>query len=269
MLFLISPAKTLDEVTPTPAGIARLATLPAYRERSAQLIDVLRRKTTDDIAALMDLSTALSTLNVDRYRAWSPEFTPANSKPAVLAFAGDVYGGLGAASLTRGDLVWAQRHLVILSGLYGLLRPLDLLQPYRLEMGVALETAAGRDLYAFWGDELAGELDRRLDADADGAPCLVNLASQEYFRAVRRDGLRAPVVDCVFEDWKDGRYRTIGFYAKRARGLMARHAIQRRVRSVAGLKTFHAEGYAYERKASSADRLVFRREAPPTAKSSR
>ena len=257
MLFLLSPAKTLDYDTPTPAAIARLATLPAFRSRSAELIDLLKRKSVDDIAAMMNLSTPLSALNADRYRAWSADFTAANSKPAVLAFDGDVYGGLEASTLTRGDLAWAQDHLVILSGLYGLLRPLDLLQPYRLEMGTGLQNPAGKDLYAFWGDALAESLDLR--ADGDDAPVIVNLASQEYFRAVRRPALRSAVVDCVFEDWKDDGYRTIGFFAKRARGLMARHAIKRRVRTRAGLRTFNAEGYAYDAPASAADRLVFRR----------
>lgn len=260
MLFLLSPAKTLDYDTPTPAAVARVASVPKFVDRSADLIAILRQKTVDDVAALMNLSRPLSTLNVDRYRAWSHAFTPANSKPALLAFAGDVYGGLDASSLTRSDLGWAQDHLLILSGLYGLLRPLDLLQPYRLEMGTGLENAAGKDLYAFWGDTLAAELDRRGEADA--APVVVNLASQEYSKAVRRDALRWPVVDCAFEDWKDGRYRTIGFYAKRARGLMARHAVKRRVRTRAGLKTFRAEGYAYDAAASSAERLVFRRRQP-------
>ena len=257
MLFVLSPAKTLDHETPTPAAIERRATLPMFLEHSARLIDLLKRKTADDIAALMDLSPALSTLNAERYRAWSPDFTTANSKPAVLAFAGAVYGGLEASTLTRADLEWAQDHLVILSGLHGLLRPLDRLQPYRLEMGTALENSAGKDLYAFWGDALAEQLNER-SRDQDEA-LVVNLASQEYFRAVRREALRVPVVDCVFEDWQTDRYRTVGVFAKRARGLMARHAIKRRVRTRAGLRTFRAEGYAYVPAASTADRLVFRR----------
>jgi len=257
MLFLLSPAKSLDYDTPLPRRIAALATEPAFAERSAALIAVLREKSAVQIAALMDLSDALAELNVARYRAWSPAATPANSRPAALAFNGDVYGGLQAPTLTGADLRWAQQHIAILSGLYGVLRPLDRLQPYRLEMGTGLATASGRDLYAFWGDAVTEHLNERLAADA--SPVVINLASQEYFRAVRPKVLRARVIDCVFEDWKGGRYKVISFFAKRARGLMARHAIARRVRTPAGLRKFDAEGYAFDAGASAPDRFVFRR----------
>ena len=258
MLFLLSPAKTLDYETPVPAPVRRKATEPQYTEEAAALIDVLRRKTPAQVASLMDLSDKLAALNVARYGAWEPQATPANSKPAVLAFNGDVYDGLDARTLKTADLAWAQEHLVILSGLYGVLRPLDRLQPYRLEMGTALHTPRGKDLYAWWGDTVAQYLNSR-QADEDG-PVVVNLASVEYARVALRPSLRARVVDCVFEEGQgDGRYKIVSFYAKKARGLMARHAIQARARSMSALKSFQAEGYALAADESSADRLVFRR----------
>jgi uncharacterized protein len=260
MLYLLSPAKSLDYATPVPAAVSRLATEPAFIERSAELIGSLKARSVADVAALMNLSDALATLNVERYAAWSPRFTPANSRPAAFAFDGDVYGGLDAASLRLADLRWAQRHVAILSGLHGVLRPLDRVQPYRLEMGTRLANPHGRDLYTYWGDTIAEHLNAR--AAADASPVIVNLASTEYFRAAdRRRVLRPRVVDCVFEDWKDGRYKVISFFAKRARGLMARHAITRRVATPAGLKTFDAEGYGFDAAASAPDRLVFRRRA--------
>jgi cytoplasmic iron level regulating protein YaaA (DUF328/UPF0246 family) len=260
MLFLLSPAKTLDYDAPVPAAIARKATDPLFTAQAAELIGVLRRKKPVEVAALMELSDALAVLNVARYAAWQPEATPANSKPAVLAFAGDVYEGLDASTLKAADLAWAQDHVVILSGLYGALRALDRLQPYRLEMGTALANARGRDLYAFWGDAVAGWLNERQAGER--APVVVNLASQEYSKVALRPALRARVVDCQFEDWKGDRYKVISFYAKRARGLMCRWAIAQRARKPADLEGFDAEGYALDRAASTADRLVFRRLTP-------
>lgn len=258
MLFLLSPAKTLDYATPVPVPLRRKATEPEFTERAAGLIELLRTQSPAQVAALMDLSDTLAALNVARYGAWQPQATPANSKPAVLAFAGDVYEGLDARSLGTADFTWAQRHLVILSGLYGVLRPLDRLQPYRLEMGTALATPAGKDLYAWWGDRVAEWLNRRL-AD-EPSPVVVNLASQEYARVALRPALRARVVECVFEEVREGRPRIISFFAKKARGLMARYAVQHRVRSVRQLEAFDAEGYALDRAASARDRLVFRRD---------
>jgi cytoplasmic iron level regulating protein YaaA (DUF328/UPF0246 family) len=257
MLFLLSPAKSLDYTTRTPAAIEALATEPLFMARSAELIELLRTRSVDDVAALMDLSESLATLNVERYAAWSPQMSPKNSKPAVLAFDGDVYGGLAARELTRADLVWAQSHIAILSGLHGVLRPLDRLQPYRLEMGTALANPRGKDLYAYWGDAIAEHLNERIAADP--TPVIVNLASTEYFRAADRKALRPRVIDCVFEDWKNGDYKVISFWAKRARGLMARFAIKKRLKTPAGLKRFVAEGYAFDAAASEPDRLVFRR----------
>lgn len=258
MLFLLSPAKSLDYTTRTSAALTARATEPVFMARSAELIDLLRTHSVADVSALMDLSESLATLNVERYAAWSPQMTPANSKPAALAFDGDVYGGLDAKRLTSADLAWAQQHLVILSGLHGVLRPLDRLQPYRLEMGTPLANPRGKDLYAYWGDTIAEHLNER--SAADPTPVIVNLASHEYFRAAdRRQVLRPRVIECVFEDWKNDRYKVISFFAKRARGLMARHAVKKRVRTPAGLKKFDAEGYAFDAAASEPDRFVFRR----------
>lgn len=257
MLFLLSPAKSLDYDSPVPAPLVRRTTEPLFVPRAAELIAVLNKKTPAQVAGLMDLSDPLAALNAARYAAWQPESTPDNSKPAVLAFDGDVYQGLDARSLKTADLAWAQEHLVLLSGLYGVLRPLDRLQPYRLEMGTALKTRRGKDLYAFWGDTVAQYLDERLAEDK--APAIVNLASVEYAKVALRKTLKARVIDCQFEDWKDGRYKVISFFAKRARGLMARHAVLQRVRSPKGLESFDAAGYALDRSVSSPDRLVFRR----------
>ena len=254
MLYVLSPAKRLDYTTlaDTPP-----TTTPRFVARSAELIDVLRRHSVAEVQALMHLSQPLAELNVERYRRWRPRFTAHNSKPALLAFDGDVYEGLKASELDDPALEWAQDHLAILSGLYGVLRPLDRMQPYRLEMGTALATPAGRNLYEFWGDTLAEHLNRR--AAAQATPVIVNLASQEYFRAVDRRALTPRVVECVFEDWSDGAYKVIGFFAKRARGLMARHAITQRIGHPEGLLAFDADGYRHAPAASRPDRLVFRR----------
>lgn len=254
MLYLLSPAKSLDYDTPASN---KKATTPQFIDRSVELIDVLKTRSTAQIAQLMDLSEPLAALNVGRYAAWSPKFTAKNSKPAVLAFNGDVYDGLQAKTLGDDDLAWAQQHVAILSGLHGVLRPMDKLQPYRLEMGTALATARGKNLYDFWGDTIAEHLNQRLAADA--SPVIVNLASQEYFRAVDRRALKARVVECVFEDWKNGQYKIISFFAKKARGLMARYAITNRIATPKRLEKFDLEGYAYDAAASQPDRLVFRR----------
>jgi hypothetical protein len=257
MLFLLSPAKTLDYETPIRATLQKRATEPLFTDRAAELIAHLAPLAPPEVAALMDLSDELAALNVGRYAAWVPQATQHNSRPAVLAFDGDVYGGLQAPSLKVADLDWAQQHVAILSGLYGVLRPFDRLQPYRLEMGTRLATARGRDLYAYWGDTIAQHLNQR-QAD-EARPTIINLASQEYFRAADRPVLRARVVDCVFEDWKDDRYKVISFFAKRARGLMCRWAIQNRVASVKKLAAFAEDGYALDTAESQALRLVFRR----------
>jgi cytoplasmic iron level regulating protein YaaA (DUF328/UPF0246 family) len=254
MLYLLSPAKSLDFERPVPPGPPRR---PAFVAESAELIELLRQRSAAEVAALMDLSEPLAELNVRRYADWRPRFTARNSRPAVLAFDGDVYGGLDAASLGPEDLAWADQHLAILSGLYGVLRPLDAMQAYRLEMGTALPNPRGGNLYAYWGDRIAEHLNRRLRGH--GEPVVVNLASQEYFKAADRACLKARVIECVFEDWKGGGYKVISFFAKRARGLMARHAIGQRLGTPEGLKSFAREGYAFAADASEPDRLVFRR----------
>lgn len=257
MLFLLSPAKSLDYDTPLPEGLAH--TTPQFAPQASALIAVLREKSPQDIASLMHLSDKLAALNVARYQAWRPRFTAANSRPAVLAFNGDVYEGLQAGSLPLESLGWAQEHVAILSGLYGVLRPLDRMQPYRLEMGTRLVTAAGDNLYQFWGAQITEHLNTRLRADT--IPVVVNLASQEYFKAVDRKQLKARVIDCVFEDYKGGAYKIISFHAKRARGLMARYAIMQRIATPHGLEGFDLEGYTFADGASSPERLVFRRKA--------
>lgn len=256
MLFLLSPAKSLDY--DTPAGDVP-HTRPQFVPQSEELISVLRKKSPQQIAELMHLSDALSTLNVARYEAWTPSFTARNSKQAVLAFDGDVYGGLDAKTLKPQDLEWAQNHVCILSGLYGVLRPLDRMQPYRLEMGTALKTPRGSNLYQFWGPRIAEHLNTRLQADA--TPVVINLASQEYFKAVDRKVLKARVIDCVFEELRDGKYKVISFMAKRARGLMARYAVKHRITTPRKLEAFNLEGYGFDASASQPDRLVFRRAA--------
>ena len=254
MLFLLSPAKSLDYASPL-GDVPH--TQPLFKAQSQALIEELRRQSPQQVASLMKLSDALAALNVARYAAWSPRSTLHNARPAVLAFNGDVYDGLQARNLPVADLEWAQQHVAILSGLYGVLRPLDLLQPYRLEMGTRLATPQGSNLYQFWGSSIAQHLNQRLRADT--SPVVVNLASQEYFKAVDRKTLKAPVVECVFEDYKGGAYKVISFHAKRARGLMARYAIEHRITTPEGLKHFDSEGYAHAPEVSGLDRLIFRR----------
>jgi uncharacterized protein len=256
MLFLLSPAKALDYETPPHVGVH---TQPLFVQQAQQLMDVLRPKNPQDIATLMGLSDSLAGLNVARYQAWTPDFNTANAKQAVLAFNGDVYDGLSAKTLAPTDLDWLQDHLCILSGLYGVLRPLDLMQPYRLEMGTPLATPEGKNLYQFWGRQIADYLNQR--AAADKTPVVVNLASEEYFKSVDTRALKPRVVTCVFEDRKGAQYKVVSFFAKRARGLMMRHAVEHRATTVDDLKAFDAAGYRFAPTASTIDRLVFRREA--------
>lgn len=254
MLLFLSPAKSLDFKTPPQVATF---TQPAWLERSATLIRQLRTLSPADIANLMDLSDPLALLNFNRYADWSLPFTPENAKQAALAFDGDVYDGLAAKTLAAADLDFAQRHVRILSGLYGLLKPLDLIQPYRLEMGTKFKNEAGKDLYAFWGESLLAAINDELAAMA--RPVAVNLASEEYFKAAVGRKIQGQLIQPVFEDWKGGRYKIISFFAKRARGAMARWAVQHRVRSVKALQGFDVDGYAFDAAASAADRLVFRR----------
>lgn len=250
MLLLLSPAKKLDYDTPVRTT---LHTQPLFVEQAAELIAVLREKSAAEVAALMKLSDALAELNVARYAEWQPEFDTQNARQAILAFDGDVYEGLRAPELSDAALKWAQKHLFMLSGLYGVLRPLDLMRPYRLEMGTRLQTDKGANLYAFWGSRIAEFLNQQ------GDDVVVNLASEEYFKAVDRKVLKARVIQCVFQEQKGDGWRIISFYAKKARGLMARYVIDQRIDKPEGLKGFAEEGYAFAADVSTDDKLVFRR----------
>lgn len=254
MLIVLSPAKTLDYVSP-------LATtrhsVPDFIPRSAQLITLLRQLSPAAVGSLMKISDPLAQLNTERYAAWSKKFNFDNARQAVLAFNGDVYDGLDAGSLDEAQLEWAQAHVRILSGLYGVLRPLDLMQPYRLEMGTRLPNPQGKDLYAFWGARVTETLNTVLTEQK--AKALVNLASEEYFKVVQADALVAPLITPVFEDWKGGKYKIISFFAKRARGMMARYVIDKKIRNPALLKRFDRDGYGFDAAASDVARWVFRR----------
>jgi len=254
MLIVLSPAKTLDYDTPLTTDEH---TLPDFIDDASELVDILKQRSPADLSALMGISDALAVLNVTRYAEWSRKFTKKNARPAILAFNGDVYEGLAARSLTSRQLGYAQSHVRILSGLYGVLRPLDLMQPYRLEMGTRLPNGRGKDLYAFWGARVTETLNKELAARK--RKVLVNLASEEYFKVVKPKQLDAEVVTPVFEDWKGGKYKIISFHAKRARGLMARFAAAKGVTQPEKLKEFDAEGYAYDERASTAQQWVFRR----------
>ena len=257
MLILLSPAKSLDLDTPLPAELPH--TLPEFRQEAAQLIEVLRPLAPQQVASLMHLSDALAALNVARYAAWSPRFTAKNARPALLTFNGDVYEGLDARSLSADDLLFAQTHLRILSGLYGVLRPLDLIQPYRLEMGTKLKTDRGANLYQFWGEQISEMLNADMD-DSPGETALVNLASKEYFTAVDLDDLDFPVTSPKFLDSRDGvDFRIVSFYAKRARGEMTGWIISERVQNVGDLKAFTGLGYRYAPDLSTDDQPVFTR----------
>ncbi len=254
MLIVLSPAKTLDYDTPATTDAH---TLPDFIDHSAELIDVLIQLSPAQIGSLMQISDALAVLNVGRYASWSRKFSKENAKQAILAFNGDVYDGFDAPSLTAKQLDVAQSRIRILSGLYGVLRPLDLMQPYRLEMGTRLTNPRGKDLYAFWGDRVTEALNQVLTEQK--AKALVNLASEEYFKAVKPRLLKVPIITPIFEDWKGGKYKVISFYAKRARGMMARYAVKNGIRQPEKLKEFDAEGYAFDAAASSEDVWFFRR----------
>lgn len=257
MLMLISPAKTLDYDSPAPTSHY---SLPRFMDRSAELIDCLRPMPPQSIAELMSLSDKLAHLNVARYQAWQPQATVQNSKQAVFAFMGDVYEGLSANTLDDAAIDYLQWHLQILSGLYGLLRPLDLMQAYRLEMGTRLPNPRGKDLYAFWGSTLTESLNASLESS--NIPVVINLASEEYFKSIKAKQLKARLITPVFEDYKSGRYKIISFYAKRARGLMVRYAATHRITDPEILKGFDLEGYAFDPAASEGDTWVFRRQSP-------
>jgi len=254
MLMVISPAKTLDFETPPTT---ERFTQPQYLDHSQELILQLRELTPAQISELMHLSDKLAGLNAARFGSWTPAFTAKNAKQALLAFKGDVYTGLAAETLSETDLDYAQQHLRMLSGLYGLLRPLDLMQPYRLEMGTKLANARGKDLYAFWGERISEWLNEALAEQ--GYDVLLNLASNEYFSAVKRSALKARVIDTEFRDQKNGQYKIISFYAKKARGMMSRFVISERIDNPEHLKQFDVQGYRFDNELSKPDKLVFLR----------
>ena len=252
MLIVLSPAKSLDLETPPTTS---LHSTPDFLDHSAQLIERMRQFSPAEVGSLMGISDALSALNVARYASWTPQLTDA--RQAIMAFNGDVYAGFEARTLQPAQLDYAQSQVRILSGLYGLLRPLDLIHPHRLEMGTRLSTARGKDLYAFWGDTITNALNRT--ASEQQARVLVNLASEEYFKSVKPRQLSVPVISPVFEDWKNGKYKIISFYAKRARGMLARYAAVNGIRDPEQLKQFDVDGYAYVPEASNDSSWVFRR----------
>lgn len=254
MLLLLSPAKSLDFETP---ATTQCFSQPEFLVHSQQLVAQLRTLSPADLAALMRISDGLAVLNFNRFAEWSEPFDLANAKQAILAFNGDVYEGLDAGTLGQEHLVFAQDHVRILSGLYGLLRPLDLIQPYRLEMGTRLVNARGKDLYGFWGSVLTDAINTALGQSS--VPVVINLASEEYFKAVQSRKHQGRVIQPVFEDWKDGRYRVISFHAKRARGLMTRFCVENQIETPEPLQDFSAEGYAFAPACSDEDRWVFRR----------
>jgi cytoplasmic iron level regulating protein YaaA (DUF328/UPF0246 family) len=255
MIAVISPAKTLDYETPVTVSDS---TLPEYVARSSELVEIMKKKSPQDIASLMGVSDNIAHLNFERFADWSEKFTKENSRQSLLAFKGDVYVGLNAYAFDSGDFEFAQQHLRILSGLYGVLRPLDLIQPYRLEMGIKLANKQGSNLYQFWGGSIAESLNRQLGES--GGDTLVNLASNEYFKSVDTSKLEANVVTPVFKDYKNGKYKIISFYAKKARGLMAAWLITNRITDPANLTQFDLAGYKYSKQDSSNGQLVFLRD---------
>nr|WP_086940336.1 peroxide stress protein YaaA [Thaumasiovibrio occultus] len=258
MLMVVSPAKTLDYTSPLAI---ETATQPSFIPQSAALIEVCRQLTPADIASLMKVSDKIAGLNAARFAEWRPEFTADNARQAVFAFKGDVYTGLAAETLSEDDLAWAQQHLRILSGLYGLLKPLDLMQPYRLEMGTRLTNPKGANLYEFWGHQLTDALNTDFDAQAnDKRPVLINLASNEYFKAVKVKGLNAEIITPVFKDEKNGKYKIISFFAKKARGMMVRYIVDHRITDPERIKGFDVAGYQFCEAESSAKEWVFKRE---------
>ncbi|AJF71604.1 TPA: peroxide stress protein YaaA [Raoultella terrigena] len=254
MLILISPAKTLDYQS--PLATTRY-TQPELLEYSQQLIGVARQLSAPQIGKLMGISDKLADLNATRFHDWHPEFTPKNARQAILAFKGDVYTGLQAETFDEADFDFAQQHLRMLSGLYGVLRPLDLMQPYRLEMGIKLENARGKDLYQFWDETITDTLNQALKAQGDDV--VINLASDEYFRSVKTKRLQGQIIKPVFLDEKNGKFKVISFYAKKARGLMSRYIIENRLTRPEQLTRFDSDGYFFDADASDKGEMVFKR----------
>ena len=254
MLMLLSPAKTLDYKTPVTTNSF---SIPDYLGKSSELVKVLKQKSFLDLMELMQVSQKIAELNVERFNQWKLPFSTENAKQAVLAFKGDVYTGLDAPALSENRLAYTQLHLRILSGLYGLLRPLDLMQPYRLEMGLKLTTKKGENLYQFWGEKITDALNVLLAKQDE--PVLINLASNEYFKSVQKKNLDGRLITPEFKDWKNGKYKMISFFAKKARGLMVRYAIDHNIQKAEVLQNFDYDGYHFNLELSRADKWVFSR----------
>ncbi len=260
MLALISPAKTLDYESALPTDVH---TLPRLLEHSQELINVSRKLSAADIANLMSVSEKIAKLNVERFNDWQPELSFSNARQALFAFKGDVYTGLDAYALNDQHIAYAQQHLRMLSGLYGLLRPLDLMMPYRLEMGTKLKNPRGHNLYEFWGDNITQLINS--DLQQANSELLVNLASDEYYKAVKPGKIKAEIIKPVFLDQKNGKYKVISFYAKKARGLMARYIVEHQLNQAEDLKSFNIEGYYFDAKSSLQGKLVFKRDEQQAA----
>ena len=252
--MLLSPAKTLDYETPATTNSF---SIPDYLGKSSELVKVLKQKSFLDLMELMQVSQKIAELNVERFNQWKLPFSTENAKQAVLAFKGDVYTGLDASALSENRLAYTQSHLRILSGLYGLLRPLDLMQPYRLEMGLKLTTKKGENLYQFWGEKITDALNVLLAKQDE--PVLINLASNEYFKSVQKKNLDGRLITPEFKDWKNGKYKMISFFAKKARGLMVRYAIDHNIHKAEVLQNFDYDGYHFNLELSRADKWVFSR----------
>lgn len=255
MITVLSPAKTLDYETALPY---EEHTLPSFLDQSAELINVLQDYDVDDIQQLMKVSEKIAVLNVDRYQTFETPFTTENARPAIFAFKGDVYRDLSLSEYQAADFEFLQKHVRILSGLYGILRPLDLMQPYRLEMGTRLENPKGKNLYQFWGAKISETLNELMEEQGDDI--LLNLASEEYFKSVDRVTLNGQIVDVVFLDSKKGEFKIVSFYAKRARGMMTDYIVRNQIDDVESLKAFDTAGYYYSEERSTDTKLVFLRD---------
>ena len=254
MLTVLSPAKTLDYESPTATDAH---SQPAHLTQSRKLVRRLRELSAEDLSRMMKVSDELAELNRQRFKRWKTPFRPDNARQAMFAFKGDVYVGLDAYSMKKADLEFAQQHLRILSGLYGLLRPLDLMQPYRLEMGTRLDTEQGSNLYQFWGERITRSLNDDLKQSESNT--LINLASGEYFKSIKPARLRAEIITPAFRDYRNGEYKFIQFFAKKARGLMARYIVDKRIDDPQGLKDFDYEGYRFNESLSAGNDWVFTR----------
>lgn len=251
MIILLSPAKTLDFDSPEPAGLKN--SQPRFLDDSKDLVDILKGFSSNDLQKLMGVSEKIGDLNAQRFQDWTPPFKKSNAKAALFAFKGDVYVGLDAETLSKDQLNYAQNHLRLLSGLYGVLKPLDLIQPYRLEMGTKLVNTRGKNLYDFWGSTLTDSINKELEQD----DLIINLASQEYFKSLDKNSLQGKLISPEFKDFKNGQYKIISFFAKKARGMMARYLIDKKVSDEKGLIKFNLDGYKYSKEHSKANQPVF------------